>query len=333
MNEAEREENRGAYFMDDMDSKKDTDEEPTEDAPLRGHDGAMAVVVSNKENESGAANGTSGKEVRAKGLRAWLAKPRVKWWIAVLVAIILVSIILVTTLLAMEDTPQYYVDTTPRLMKVFPIPKGRNKLIYFRHGSLPHEGKYWPDLTRQLSQLVSGYDPRQLNYKNVTECYGEPPPEGYACIFDIRQISPECIEANEFGYKGGTPCIFLQFPNVSNWEPNTYTTHDLETMKHLPEKLRYDYQPNYAYIGCEGDNIVDKENMGPLLYSPEQGFPMNFFPFTGHPDYMPPIVVLRFQKPKIGVAINVICKLWAKNVNHTENSVPNGTVRFTLLVD
>ncbi|XP_076316584.1 sodium/potassium-transporting ATPase subunit beta-like [Tachypleus tridentatus] len=328
MTDKSRNENREAFVMENMDGKKGA--EATDDIPLKAENVDVAVAIEAKEKDGAAG---SGNEVRVKGFRSWLSKPRVMWWIAVLVAILLITVVLIVTLLAMEDSSETYQNITPRLMMVHPRPKGRYQLIRFRHGSLPHEGADWPNLVNELSRLMSNYDAKHNVKRNRTECFGQLPPEGYACLFDISQISPDCRVSNFFGYRDGSPCIFLQFPNITGWEPQPYSTRDLELTRYLPKELRHGYNPAFAFIDCQGDTDVDKENMGPVLFMPEQGFPVNFFPYTGHPDYMPPLVVIRFRQPKVGVTISITCKLWAKNVSHQYDTALSGVTRLSLLIE
>lgn len=100
---------------DDPDLKKDppaADEEPAEDAPLKGKEAGM-------ENDSGAPpSEKAGAKEGAKGLGEWLSKSRVKWWIAILVAIVLLTVVLVGTLLAVEDDDYDVPDNSIRLVKV-----------------------------------------------------------------------------------------------------------------------------------------------------------------------------------------------------------------------
>lgn len=105
----------GQYAVDDSDLKKDTDQEATEDSPLKGE----KVNTDSKENDaSGPGGEKSGAKEGAKGLREWLSKSRVKWWIAVLVAIVLLTVVLVGTLLAVEDDDYDIPDNSIRLVKV-----------------------------------------------------------------------------------------------------------------------------------------------------------------------------------------------------------------------
>ncbi|GIY43200.1 hypothetical protein CDAR_321231 [Caerostris darwini] len=151
---------------DDTDLKKDPDaEEPAEDSPLKGKEASM-------ENDATAPSGEKAKE-GAKGLREWLSKSRVKWWIAILVAIVLLTVVLVGTLLAVEDDDYDIPDNSIRLVKLWPRPNKPRNIINFVHGSLPIEGRVWPDLTKQLDELLIRYQPSANRSRNVVDCSAE----------------------------------------------------------------------------------------------------------------------------------------------------------------
>lgn len=53
-----------------------------------------------------------------------------------------------------------------------------------------------------------------------------------------------------------------------------------------------------------GATASHQQNMSPTEYTPRQGFLMHFFPgFTGHTNYMPPIVVLKFNEATLLIII------------------------------
>ncbi|XP_067135480.1 sodium/potassium-transporting ATPase subunit beta-like [Centruroides vittatus] len=321
------------YVVEEMENKKDSEEEPTEDAPLKGDYVTGSGGTDLKENDTNLPPATvTVKDCRAKGFRGWLAKPRVMWCIAVIVAIFLLSVVLVATLLAVEYEEDVYEDPVPRFLYMWPRPNRRNNILAFRHGSLPYEGKHWPKLTSQLDRLWNNYE--SVDRSNVTECYNIPTSEDTVCYFDIRTIAIECNKLTHYGYEEGKPCILFQFSNITDWKPESYSTRDLESSElELPNDLRYQYKPYVVFLDCQGDSIVDQENMGPVQYSPERGFHTKYFPYKDQPNYMPPLVAVRFQDPAVGVAISVTCKLWAKNINHTEEALPKGSISFSLLVD
>lgn len=292
------------------------EDEPGEKAPLK----TVSSAADGPEDGGGPvakADGAAaaGDQERPQGaVSLWLAKPRVMWWIAVLVAILLLAVVLVATFLSTGKEAEELIWTgEPGLITIWPRPRGRHRLIRFRHGSLPHEGRDWPALTGQLSRLVSGYDPvRAQRNSNVTECFGRRPDRGRVCLFDVRAVAPECTSTLDFGYKEGSPCIFLQFANLSGWEPGTFGHRDINQL--LPEELRPLLKPGLVLLHCEGDTIVDRENLGGIAYTPEQGFRTEFFPYSGHRDYMAPLVAVQFRKPTVGVVVGVRCRLWAPNV-------------------
>ncbi|KAH9384348.1 hypothetical protein HPB48_026355 [Haemaphysalis longicornis] len=132
----------------------------------------------------------------------------------------------------------------------------------------------------------------------------------------------------DFGYPRGSPCVFIQFANVSGWDPEPPSLNDSSQV--LPEELQPLLKPELLPLHCDGDTPADRENIGDLVYSPYQGFRTEFFPYTGHRDYMPPLVAVQFRRPEIGVLIGVRCRLWARNPPPGKVSTE---IMFHLLVD
>lgn len=218
------------------------------------------------------------------------------------------------------------------LLQLWPRPNKPRNVIYFVHGTLPVEGRVWPDLTKQLDELLSRYNPSANRSKKVIECFGNSPPpiqEDKVCKFDIRPLMLECSKTMNYGYDKGKPCVFLEFNNITGWVPDTYTARELENYVDVADRT----VSNTVYLDCKGDTLLDQENMGRIQYTPDRGFPTKYFPYRGKPEYMSPLVGIRFTNPAIGVAISVTCKLWARNINHTDEAVPSGQISFNLLVD
>ena len=51
----------------------------------------------------------------------------------------------------------------------------------------------------------------------------------------------------------------------------------------------------HVWLSCEGKTENDAERMGEIEYLPRPGFPVQYFPYSGQSDYLPPIVALRFK--------------------------------------
>ena len=79
-------------------------------------------------------------------------------------------------------------------------------------------------------------------------------------------------------------------------------------------------------------NTADQDAIGQVEYFPSGGFPAVYYPYLNQKDYLAPIVMVKFAKPRDGTLIQVWCKLWAKNIYHHKNDRA-GSVKFELLVD
>jgi hypothetical protein len=158
------------------------------------------------------------------------------------------------------------------------------------------------------------------------------------CFFDIRAIDPECLRP-DFGYSSGKPCVFVVFNNITGWEPEAFKTKEPEMFKpkdqdfaDMPPDVRRNSRPGIVYIECKGNTPVDRENIGEELeIMPTHGFSTQYFPYNGHPDFMPPFIALRFRKATIGIAIGVTCRLWTKNLNATTE--PSAILPFNILIE
>lgn len=90
--------------------------------------------------------------------------------------------------------------------------------------------------------------------------------------------------------------------------------------------------PSIPWHDCVEQNPADKENIGPIEYTPSQTIRSNFFPFENQHGYLSPFVMVRFANPARGVLINIECKAWAKNIKH-DRAEREGSVHFELLID
>jgi sodium/potassium-transporting ATPase subunit beta len=217
-------------------------------------------------------------------------------------------------------------------------------LIWFKAGD-QNNIKYW---TNEIEAFLKTYEPptnpTELDNKkmaNRVKCdYSKDtdnPPPGKVCEVDIKSFHT-CTKENSFNYGKGEPCIFLKLNKIFNWQPELYN----DTTK-LPDKMPKDLkeaikQPklqdklNTVWISCGGENPADVENIGPIAYYPNRGFPGYYFPFQNQLGYMPPIVAIHFEKPKTGVLINIECKAWARNIIH-DRTERRGSVHFELMID
>ena len=77
---------------------------------------------------------------------------------------------------------------------------------------------------------------------------------------------------------------------------------------------------------------ADFENIGNITIYPLEGLPTFFYPYLNQEGYRSPLMMIKFNKPINGVVINVMCRVWAKNIRHVPND-QLGLIQFSLLVD
>ena len=103
------------------------------------------------------------------------------------------------------------------------------------------------------------------------------------------------------------------------------------------------------WVSCDGVNAADKENIGPVSFYPEMGFPANHLLNSNVRGYRAPLVAVFFEKPQRrshsqvnfqnffvliagGIVINIVCSVWAANIPRDLDQ-KIGSVQFVLLVD
>lgn len=263
----------------------------------------------------------------------------VRWLILGLVLITLLVVVLVGALLATGTATKWTVHVftgkatagteNSSVLTFIPRSKPGQDMIWFGADGPRDEIPGWLNLTAQLKQVVAGYESgRGQGSDKVTVCSVRRRDFRKVCFFDINTVAPQCTNAQDFGYKRRSPCVFIQFANVTGWNPEPLTPQ--EASRVLPVALQPLVKPGVILLHCDGDTPADREFIGEVVYSPYQGFRTEYFPYTGQRGYMPPLVAVQFRRPEIGVVIGVRCRLWARNPPPGNTSTD---ISFYLLVD
>ncbi|XP_014253491.1 sodium/potassium-transporting ATPase subunit beta-2-like [Cimex lectularius] len=207
----------------------------------------------------------------------------------------------------------------------------RNTLLWYNSTSY----NYWAD---RLDEFLKPY---KLPTPNRAGCsHMHPPDHGKICNYKTETWGP-CVSSNRYGYKTGSPCVFIELKKAFNWKPKYYnSTKNLP--KDMPERLKERLvelessgrkrEWKNVWVTCDGENPGDREAIGPVSYIPFQGYPGYMFPYTGQKWYLNPIIAVYFQKPYHGMVINVECKAWAANIKRNELQ-EEGVTSFQLLID
>ncbi|XP_026475245.1 sodium/potassium-transporting ATPase subunit beta-2 [Ctenocephalides felis] len=219
-----------------------------------------------------------------------------------------------------------------------PMPPESNvesTLVWYR-ASESKNMEYW---TKEIDNFLHEYRKNE-NVENRVSCdYNNYPQEGKVCDVPVDNWSP-CTADNQYNFHRSAPCIFLKLNKIYGWKPQYYNSTDV-----LPEKMPKDLKDHIAsergrnpktmdtvWVSCEGENPADVENMGAIQFIPRRGFPGFYYPFTNVEGYLSPLVAVYFERPKVGVLINIECKAWAQNIIH-DRADRRGSVHFELMVD
>ncbi|XP_013387296.1 sodium/potassium-transporting ATPase subunit beta-2 [Lingula anatina] len=188
-------------------------------------------------------------------------------------------------------------------------------LILFRYGKPSSFSGY----TDQIEGVLRGYSPVNQSSDNVQLCISGPPDplSGRVCYFPLRNLGGSCTRQEDYGFDEASPCVLLMLNGPEEWTPNGYTEDT------VPKPSRGQYQTNYSigswesFVGvrCEFEEPADIENGGPISFYPAHGFSTKYFPFQEAKHYRSPLVMVKFDKPNLGVLFKVTCRALARNIN------------------
>ena len=139
------------------------------------------------------------------------------------------------------------------------------------------------------------------------------------------------VEDKDYGYSSGNPCVFLKLNKIFGLEPE-YTTDDPDMPQELKDRIAAATDTKQVWVSCIGENAADAEKMGEIEYFPKDGgFPARKFPYMNEPDYLSPLIAVKFKKPHPGQFLHIECRAWATNIKyHRRDRV--GIAHFELMV-
>ncbi|XP_076656467.1 sodium/potassium-transporting ATPase subunit beta-1-like [Halictus rubicundus] len=179
------------------------------------------------------------------------------------------------------------------------------------------------DFLKEYSRNVSKYD---VSCENDIQSNRPHKP----CYFNIKSLG-HCSRY-PYGYsKPLQPCVLVKFNKRFDWVPH-YFNQSSALPENVPNNLRKIIQTSqkfYIWLSCDGANNVDKEHIGDIEYIPSPGFPVEYFPFTGQPDYLSPIVALHFKSLTPNRLVTVECNLWAFNIEQRSRF----SLEFQIIID
>lgn len=192
--------------------------------------------------------------------------------------------------------------------------------------------------TGVLDEFLHDYTEIKERENRVMCDFDSPPNPGKVCSVNVNDFGP-CTKDKGYSYNNSAPCIFIKLNRIYNWAPEFFN----DTVD-LPEDMDDDLkahisvtppsQRNLIWISCYGENPADRENIGPIEYIPQRGFPGYYYPYVNTPGYLSPLVAIHFERPKLHTLINIECRAWAKNIEYKRAlQHREGSVHFELMID
>lgn len=195
----------------------------------------------------------------------------------------------------------------------------------------PNDIKEW---IKRTDHFLEEFLPNDTLSNRVKCDFNDPPSAGKFCMNDIQHWPTACSSKNGYGFRNGTPCVFLNLNPEADWLPD-YFDKVQKLPKEMPEELRKHIETQHStklrqvWVSCVIKDEGPENKVGKLHFIPWHGFPSFFYPARHNmPGYSKPLVAVQFENLKPNVEINVECRAWAKNI-------PKGSqkVDFKLFVD
>ncbi|CAG5127547.1 unnamed protein product [Candidula unifasciata] len=183
-----------------------------------------------------------------------------------------------------------------------------------------------------INKMLADYNQTNLDNTDCSRINSTRPNEPISCEVNFKELTKNCNEENGYGFLDGKPCILLKLNRIFGWEPQVWTPAEAQGVRAIPDAIKHHYTDDRIWIDCHGENPADNDNLGPLEYSPQQGFPKAFYPFKNQKDYRSPLVFVKFNNFTSHLGFMIECKALAKNIE-VDRAEKEGSVHFELLID
>jgi len=160
--------------------------------------------------------------------------------------------------------------------------------------------------------------------------------DGNFCNFPLAELG-DCAKW-PYGYGSPfKPCVFLKLNRIYNLTLDPLQDSNEPELKGSSDELIAfvdKQEPKEPFVWCEGEYPADRDLLaGKTEYFPKaQTFPLKYFPMLTKDQDQNTMVALQFSDLPVGRMVQVICKVYYKNVVH-QKKTKSGLVQFQLFVE
>ncbi|XP_067944265.1 sodium/potassium-transporting ATPase subunit beta-like [Watersipora subatra] len=204
------------------------------------------------------------------------------------------------------------------------------------------------------STLIRFSQGRPSSYRAYTDHltaffrYYEPSPDGIncdkmnrsdteICNVNITTLLDELEVGSDYGYDAGTPVIVIKMNKIFGFEPEGFNSEEEITgILKEDEVLNFEklaFSPGNVGVSCDGQNAVDRQHILELDFAPKDGMSPKYFPYLNQKGYRAPVVLVKLTKLEQRVTIQMVCKVWAWNIDNTDGKQMRGSVHFEVYID
>lgn len=269
------------------------------------------------------------------------------------------AMLAVFMLLSPRDAPRYYSESSRMATRSNPLSPGlgfrpqpdveKNIIYAYKNGggdqdkgyaeSLDHYlSFYYPDRVVQAKKVkVQNDDSDEDDDDNRKQAASDDRPQMQP--FRIRNPG-DCTKANSYGYNNGKPCVLVKMNKIVGFQPEPGASSD---DKADYKKTSCANKDGGVAIHCSGEYVADIDNIGNITYISEEStsdkcgyLSKNRFPYEGKVDrqdvYQAPYIWVQFPNPKPNTLINVLCRVYGRNIYYDKKS-GRALTRFQIYID
>lgn len=267
------------------------------------------------------------------------------------------AMLAVFMLLSPRDAPRYYSESSRMATRSNPLTPGlgfrpqpdveKNIIYAYKNGDADAGKEYVKSLDQYLSVFYPERVAKVEKVKKDDDDDDDDDENGKKAQDNRPQMEPfkiekpgDCTSNNKYGYASGKPCILVKMNKIVGFQPEAGASADDKAAYKLTGCASKD---GGIAIHCSGEYAADIDNVGKITYISENStsdkcgyLSKTRFPYEGKVDrrdvYQAPFIWVQFNNPKPNTLINVLCRVYGKNIYYDKKS-GRALTRFQIYVE